>query len=63
MPCKESVITLEHNISMAEQRLEYLRRKMDRNEGFKQEYTTFMNEMIANDFCERVPLYDINKPS
>ena len=24
MPCKESVITLEHNISMAEQRLEYL---------------------------------------
>ena len=23
----------------------------------------FMNEMIAHDFCERVPLYDVNKPS
>ena len=22
-----------------------------------------MNEMIKNDFCERVPLYDVNKPS
>ena len=22
-----------------------------------------MNEMIENDFCERVPVYDVNKPS
>ena len=63
MPCKESVITLEGNIPMVEQRLEYLKRKMDRNDDYKQEYVTFMNEMITNDFCERVPFYDVNKSS
>ena len=63
MPCKESVITLERNLPMAEQRLEYLKRKMERNDDYKQEYVTFMNEMIENDFCERVPVYDVNKPS
>ena len=63
MPCKESVITLERNLPMVEQRLEYLKRKMERNDDYKQEYVTFMNEMIKNDFCERVPVYDVNKPS
>ena len=48
---------------MAEQRLEYLKRKMERNDEYKTEYSRFMNEMIANNFCERVPLYDVSKPS
>ena len=48
---------------MAEQRLKYLKRKMERNDEYKHENTTFMNEMIENNFCERVPLYDVNKPS
>ena len=38
LPCKESVIRLEGNMSMAEQRLGYLKRKMDRNEDYKKEY-------------------------
>ena len=63
MPCKESVITLEKNLPMAEQRLGYLKRKMDRDDDYKREYVIFMNEMIENDFCEKVPLFDINKPS
>ena len=36
---------------------------MERNDDYKQEYVTFMNEMIKNDFCERVPVYDVNRPS
>ena len=63
MPCKESVITLERNLPMVEQRLEYLKRKMEKNDDYKQEYVTFINEMIKNDFCERVPVYVVNKPS
>ena len=63
MPCKESVITLERNLPMVEQRLGYLKRKMERSSDYKLEYTTFMNDMIEQKFCERVPIYDINKPS
>ena len=62
-PCKESVITLEGNLPMAEQRLIYLKRKMDRDDDYKRKYVTFTNDMIKNDFCEKVPLFDINKPS
>ena len=36
---------------------------MERNDDYKQEYVTFMNGMIKNDFCKRVPVYDVNKPS
>ena len=63
MPCKKSVITLEGNLHMAEQRLEYWKRKMEKNNDYKQEYVTFMNEMIAHNFCERVPIYDVKKLS
>ena len=48
---------------MAEQRLQHLKRKIDRNDEYKREYVTFMTDMIENDFCEKVSLYDINKPS
>ena len=48
---------------MAEQRLGYLKRKLDRDVNFKQKYVTFMNDMIEQNFCELVPFYDINKPS
>ena len=63
MPCKESVIRLEANLSMAEQRLVYLKRKMDRNEKYNHEHVMFMNDVIKNHFCEKVPVYDINKTS
>ena len=63
MPCKESVITLERNFPMVEQRLECLKRKMERNDDYRQQYDLFMNKMIKNDFCERVPVYDVKKPS
>ena len=46
MPCKESVITLERNLPMAEQRLEYLKRKMERNYECTQVSVTFTNDMI-----------------
>ena len=63
MPRKKSVITSERNLPMAKQRLEYLKRQMEKNNDYKQEYATFMSEMIKNDFCNCVPVYDVNKPS
>ena len=63
MPFKESILELECNISMAEQRLEYLKRKMERSTEYKDEYTSFMNEMIDHKFCEPVPLHELSNPS
>ena len=48
---------------MAEQRLQYLKRKMDRDLAYKQEYSNFMKEMIDNEFCEPVPINELSSPS
>ena len=58
LPFKENLIELECNISMAEQRIS--KRKPDRDVSYKQEYTSFMNEMITNEFCEAVPPNEIS---
>ena len=63
MLCKELFIKLEANLSMAEQLFGYLKRKMVRDDHYKHEYVTFMKDMIKNDSCDKVPLFDINKPS
>ena len=63
LPFKESLVELECNISMAEQRLQYLKRKMDRDSKYKHEYTSFMSEMIDNKFCESVPECELSNPS
>ena len=63
MPCNESVLKLESNLSMAVQLLGYLKRKMVRDDDYKREFVTFMNDMIKKDFCKRVPLVGINKLS
>ena len=55
MPFKESLPELECNIELAEKRLEYLRRKMERDTVFKDEYTKFMAHVVDLDFCEVVP--------
>ena len=61
MPFKEeSIIDLECNIQMADMRLQYLKRKMERNPDFRDHYIEFMNENIQLNFCEEVPLNEIN---
>ena len=55
MPFKESLPELECNIELAEKRLEYLRRKMDRDAVYNYKYTKFMAHVVDLDFCEVVP--------
>ena len=57
---KESLPELECNIELAEKRLEYLRRKMDRDTVYQDEYTKFMAHVVELDFCEQVPEANID---
>ena len=63
MPCRENVIKLDRNVPLAQQRLLVLKRKIERDTLYKAEYTAFMNDMISQGFCERVPVEEISNPS
>lgn len=56
LPFRKENVTLPDNRYIAEQRLCSLKRKFDRNNVFKEEYTTFLNEIITQQHAEPVPL-------
>ena len=55
LPFKTKEVALPNNHCVALQRLTSLKRKMERNEKFHQEYTKFLEDVISNGFAERVP--------
>nr|XP_040038592.1 uncharacterized protein LOC120822745 [Gasterosteus aculeatus aculeatus] len=55
LPFKAQEVTLPNNRCIAQQRLIGLRRKMERNEKFHQEYTSFLENVISSDYAEMVP--------
>ena len=62
MPIKqESLVELECNISLAEQRLNYLKKKMNNDQEYREHYTAFMKENEDLGFCEAVPPDEVNK--
>lgn len=61
LPFRQENLTLPDNRHIAEQRLCSLKRKFDRNSVFKEEYTTFLNEIITQGHAEPVPLDQLIK--
>lgn len=55
LPFKAQEVTLPNNRCIAQQRLIGLRRKMERNEKFHQEYTSFLENVISSGYAEMVP--------
>ncbi|KAK0149192.1 hypothetical protein N1851_010280 [Merluccius polli] len=55
LPFKTKEVALPNNHCVALQRLTSLKRKMERNEKFHQEYTKFLEDVISNGFAEMVP--------
>ncbi|KAK0135655.1 hypothetical protein N1851_028490 [Merluccius polli] len=55
LPFRKENVTLPDNRYIAEQRLCSLKRKFDRNSEFRGEYTTFLSDMIAQQYAEPVP--------
>ena len=54
MSFKENLPTLECNIDLAEKRLEYLRRKFERDSSYKKEYGMVMDHVIDLNFCDQL---------
>lgn len=55
LPFKAQEVTLPNNRCIAQQRLIGLRRKMERNEKFHQEYASFLENVISSGYAEIVP--------
>ena len=55
LPLKEPEVEFPDNRPQAEQRLASLKRKMQKNEMFKAEYTTFMSNLLTKGYAEEVP--------
>ncbi len=61
LPFKEDRPGLANNKSCAEHRLKCLKKRLERDKQYRNDYTTFMNETIERGDAERVPLEELNK--
>ncbi len=61
LPFKEDRPGLANNKSCAEHRLKCLKKRLERDKQYRNDYTTFMNETIERGDTERVPLEELNK--
>ena len=55
LPLRNRSSSLPDNRKQAESRLEQLRRRFERNPQYKEDYTTFMNDMLKNGYAETAP--------
>ncbi len=55
LPFRRTNVSMPNNRQMAEQRLQSLKRKMKRDEQYKQEYIAFLNDIFENNYAEEVP--------
>jgi hypothetical protein len=54
---------MPNNHLLAEHRLAHLKRKMARNQEFKDDYITFMNDTLSKGHAEEVPESEIHQAS
>ena len=59
LPFRNSSPNLANNRSQAEKRLEHLKSKFRRNCSYKEDYVSFMSEMISEGYAEEVPVDQI----
>lgn len=61
LPFKMENPMLPNNLCVAKQRILGLKRKLDRNKTFHQEYKVFLDEVIKQGYAERVPLHQLKQ--
>ena len=62
LPFRKARVHMPSNRQMAEQRLHSLKRKMSKNEQFKQEYTAFLTDIFENNYAEEIPQEELMQP-
>ncbi|KAK0131909.1 hypothetical protein N1851_033296 [Merluccius polli] len=55
LPFRKTDVCMPNNRQVAEQRLQSLKRKMKKDEQYKQEYVAFLSDIFENNYAEQVP--------
>ncbi|XP_028517140.1 uncharacterized protein LOC110246561 [Exaiptasia diaphana] len=55
LPLREGNIDLPFNRKQVENRLQQLRKRLERDSKYKEDYTKFMEDMITNGYAEKAP--------
>ena len=61
LPFKDRNVELYNNRSVAEKRLYHLKAKFDRDPNYRDSYTSFMSEMVASGYAQKVDRSDLHK--
>ncbi|KAK0132610.1 Zinc finger MYM-type protein 1 [Merluccius polli] len=59
LPLRKSCVNMPNNRKVAEQRALNLKRRFKRDSLFQQQYTDFMNDMVAKGYAEQVPSVEL----
>ena len=59
LPLRKSCVNMLNNRKVAEQRALNLKRRFKRDSLFQQQYTDFMNDMVAKGYAEQVPSVEL----
>ncbi|KAL2092730.1 hypothetical protein ACEWY4_012528 [Coilia grayii] len=63
LPFRKPNVLMPSNRQIAEQRLHCLKKKMKKDEQFKQEYVAFLNDIFENNYAEEIPEEELAQPS
>lgn len=61
LPLKNKDVNMPNNRAVAEQRALNMKKKLQRNQMFKEDYVRFMNDMINKGYAVKVPDEDLNR--
>lgn len=59
LPFRREDVTMPNNVSVALQRILGLKKKLQRNTSFHEEYTNFITDAINNGYAEQVPQHQL----
>lgn len=61
LPLKNKDVKMPNNRAVAEQRALNMKKKLQRNQTFKEDYVSFMNDVISKGYAVKVPNEDLNR--
>ena len=61
LPLRNSDISMPNNKKVVEQRLCYLKRRFQKDSRFHTEYNTFISDLLAKGYAEKVPKEDLDR--
>jgi hypothetical protein len=60
LPFRDSYITMPNNRSQAVKRANWQKKRMLRDETYRNDYVTFMNNLLINGYAKKIPMDQLN---